>query len=261
VNAQPAASATLRLSRLAAAVFHLLASGSVAVVGALLIFRIWYPPPFDVIAGGRNLFLLLVSVDVVLGPALTFVVASPGKSIKEFRRDLLMIVLLQCAALAYGVLSIAQARPVWVSFEIDRFRVVTASDVDVSQLDEAPPDLRKLPWFGPRLIAATKPTDPNERMRAIDLALAGFDLSMIPRNWRSYAAQSDEAWRRARPVVTLFARYPTQRAEAERISASVGEPLDQLRFLPLVSRQSNGVAVMAAPDAKIVGYLPVDGFF
>ena len=60
---------TLQLGRLAAAGLHLLASAAVAAAMALLIFRLWYPPPFNVIAGGATLFMLIVSVDVVLGPA------------------------------------------------------------------------------------------------------------------------------------------------------------------------------------------------
>jgi len=34
-----------------------------------------------------------------------------------------------------------------------------------------------------------------------------------------------------------------------------------MRFLPMTSRHASGVALLAPPDARIVGYLPVDGFF
>lgn len=252
---------TLRLSRFAAASIHLATSLTVAAVGALLIFRLWYPTPYDTIAGGKSLFILMISVDVVLGPALTFVIASPGKRLSEFRRDLFVIVALQLAALGFGVHSIALARPVFLSYEIDRFRVVAAADVDLAQLKEAPPELQALPWLGPRQIAAVRPADPAEQLRSIDLGLAGFDLSMFPRNWRTYPSQSEAAWRRARPCAVLLARYPSQKQEAERIVSATGRPLADIRFLPVLSRQASWVALMASPDARIVGYLPVDGFF
>ncbi len=51
----------------------------IAALAAALVFLVWYPSPYSTLAGGTGLFLLIVSVDVVMGPALTAVVASPGK--------------------------------------------------------------------------------------------------------------------------------------------------------------------------------------
>jgi hypothetical protein len=45
-----------------------LISASIAVVAALLVFGLWYPGALRHLAGGRDLFLLVTSVDVVLGP-------------------------------------------------------------------------------------------------------------------------------------------------------------------------------------------------
>ena len=254
-------SEALKIGRFAAAGAHLLASALVALLGGLLIFRLWFPAPFDAIAGGASLFLLLVCVDVVLGPALTFVAASPGKRLFEFRRDLVVIVVLQLLAFSYGVYTIALARPVLLSFELDRFRVILAADIDNALLGEAPHELRDLSWTGPRQIAAVKPADPSEQLRSIDLALAGFDLSMVPRNWRPYASQADAAWRAARPVSSLIAKYPQQQANLAGIAAEAGQPVGALRFLPVLSRQANWSAIIAAPGARIVGYAPIDGFF
>jgi len=246
--------------RLLAAGIHLSLSACVAAAAAGVVFLIWYPPPFGAIAGGLGLFLILVSVDVVLGPTLTAVVASPGKPFRELRRDLAVIVAIQLAAFAYGISSIAIARPVYVSFEIDRFRVVTAADIETQALADAPAALRSLPWLGPKEIAAVKPTDPAEQERSIELGLAGFDLSMDPRNWRDYATQRDAAWKKARPIDALMAKYPQQAAAARNIAAHAGQELNTLRFLPLMARRAIWSAVIAPPDARIVGYLPVDGF-
>lgn len=233
----------------------------VAACVALVIFRIWYPPPFAAISGGFGLFGLIVGIDVILGPALTAVIASPAKPLGELRRDLAFIVLLQAAAFGYGVYSLALARPVWLAFEVDRMRVVTAADIDDSVLDEAPPELRSLSWTGPRLIAAIKPTDPAEQLRSVELGLAGFDLAMVPRNWRPYATQLDAVWRTARPASQLAAKYPHARQDFDAIAAIAEQRLEDLRFLPLLSRQASWVTLIAAPGARVVGHLPLDGFF
>ncbi len=250
-----------RSRRLRAASLHLAASAIVAGIAAAVIFRVWYPPPYSAIAGGLSLLALLVSVDTVLGPLLTAVVAGPSKPLPELRRDLAVIVIVQSAAFAYGVHTIALARPVYLSFEIDRFRVITAADVEPGSLRDAPADLQSLPWTGPKLIAAVKPSDPAEQMRSVELGLAGLDLSMIPRNWRDYASQRARAWQVARPVSSLSARYPQAASGLSRIGAEASQPVDALRFLPLMSRRESWVAVVAAPDARVVGYLPLDGFF
>ena len=249
------------LTRLKAACIHLLASGLVAAVAAALVFLVWYPAPFATLAGGASLFLLIVSVDVVLGPALTAVVASPGKGRAELMRDLAVIVVLQLAAFGYGLYTMAMARPVALAFEIDRFRVVTAADIESASLADAPPALQTLPWTGPRQIAAIKPTDPSEQMKALELGLAGFDLSMQPKYWREYAPLADAAWRAARPVPVLLAKYPQLASEVARIAKEVDQPAQALRFLPLMSRRESWVTFLAEPGARVVGHLPVDGFF
>ncbi len=247
--------------RLRAGGIHLGLSVGVAALAALLVFRVWYPPPFATLAGGFDLFLLLVSVDVVIGPVLTTVAASAGKPRPELVRDLAVIVTLQLAAFGYGLYSMAMARPVVLTFEVDLFRVVSAADVDTDTLAEAPPALRDLSWAGPRLIAAVKPLDASEQLKSIELGLAGVHLSYIPRFWRDYASFSDAAWRAARPLAEVIARYPEAREPAALIAQQSGRPLQELRFVPLVARRASWIAVVASPGATIVGYLPVDGFF
>src|SRR5215203_5024648 len=223
--------------RLKPAAIHLSLSVAVAAVAALLIFRLWYPSPYDQMAGGAALFFLLVSVDVVMFPALTFVAANPVKPRREFRRDVAMIVVLQAAALAYGVYTIALARPVYESFEVDRFRIVTAADIEKDELAKAPAPLRELPWQGPRVIAAVPPGDAGEQFKATELALAGIEVSMVPSNWRPYAELSQRAWSMARPVTLLATKYPAIADDVARVAAASGTPIGDLRFLPVLSRQ------------------------
>ncbi|NTV87211.1 MAG: pilus assembly protein, partial [Burkholderiaceae bacterium] len=115
--------------RARAAAVHLCISLLVAGVAAGLVFGLWYPYPYREISGGRELFLLVVAVDVVLGPLVTFVVFNRTKPRKELVRDLALVGLMQLAGLAYGLWTVHEARPVHLVFEIDRFRAVHAVDV------------------------------------------------------------------------------------------------------------------------------------
>ncbi len=249
------------LTRLKAAGIHLLASGFVAALAAALVFLVWYPPPYATLAGGTSLFLLIVGVDVVLGPALTAVVASPGKGRAELLRDLAVIVAIQLAAFGYGLYTMALARPVLLVFEVDRLRVVTAADIDPASLTEAPLALQPLSWTGPRRIAAVKPSDPDQQMKSIEMSLAGIDLAMQPAQWRDYTAHADDVWRVSRPVSILLFKHPQLAPHVTAIAQSAGQSPQDLRFLPLMSRQASWVSLIAAPGARVVGHLPVDGFF
>ena len=45
-------------------------------------FGLWFPGIYRTVAGGRDLFLLVTGVDVVLGPLLTFAVFNVRKGLE-----------------------------------------------------------------------------------------------------------------------------------------------------------------------------------
>lgn len=115
--------------RLRAAAIHLGISALVAAAAAWLVFAVWYPYPYREISGGRELFTLIVVVDVILGPLMTLIIFNRTKPRTELVRDLAVVALIQLAGLGYGLWSVYAARPVHMVFEFDRFRAVHAVDV------------------------------------------------------------------------------------------------------------------------------------
>lgn len=221
---------------------------------------VWYPSPFAALTQVGPVFWMLVGIDIVVGPALTLVIAKPTKLRAELIRDLSVIAALQLAALGYGLHSVSAARPVALVFEVDLLRLVTANEIDDSTLAEAPANLRLLSWSGPRLMAVAKPTDPDEQLRTIELGLSGIALAALPRYWRDYETQVEQVWQKSRPVSDLLAKYPQLKQDLAAIASQAGQSPEVLRFLPLMSRRSSWVSVLA-PGARVVGHLPVDGFF
>src|SRR5262245_29793319 len=133
------------VSRIRPAAYHLLGSTLVAGLGTLLLVWLWYPYPHNRLAGGLQLMAIMLSVDIVLGPVLTLVVAAPGKLVRALARDMAVIVVVQLFALGYGLHVLAAARPIGLVFEVDQMRVVSAADIDPDMLGQAPPALRSLP--------------------------------------------------------------------------------------------------------------------
>ena len=115
------------VAALRASLFHLAISCLVAAGAAALVFGLWFPFPYRYLSGGRELFLLIVAVDVVSGPLLTAVLFSPTKPRKELWLDLSIVVLLQLGTLGYGLYTVQAARPLYLVLELDRFKVIARS--------------------------------------------------------------------------------------------------------------------------------------
>src|SRR4029078_12975478 len=110
------------MSRWKAAGIHLSISLLIGLIVGALLFGVWYPPPYFHAAGADQLVLLLVSVDIVLGPLLTLVVFKSGKWGLKF--DLTLIAVMQTIALVYGLSVVLRSRPVFLVAAVDRFVLV-----------------------------------------------------------------------------------------------------------------------------------------
>ena len=64
---------------------HLAISIIVAIAAALLVFLVWYPSPLQKAIGVGDVFWMMLGIDVVLGPLLTFVVFKQGKKNAQVR--------------------------------------------------------------------------------------------------------------------------------------------------------------------------------
>ena len=245
--------------RARAAGIHLAISCAIAALAAALVFGLWYPGAYRRLSGGRELFLLVTGVDVALGPLLTFAVFNLKKGWPHLRRDLAIIGALQLAALGYGMHTVFVARPVAMVFEVDRFRVVTAVDIDDDELAKASPPYRTLPLTGPLLVGARKPEKGDESNDALFKGLAGVDLAARPSFWQPYENSIAAVLQKSRPTTDLLAHYPKEAEALRQELAGMKADPAATRFLPLTAR--GDWVVVLDREAKILGVLRVDGFF
>ena len=253
-------------SRLRASAIHLCISLLVAALAALLVFGVWYPYPYREISGGRDLFLLVVGVDVVMGPLLTLAVFNLNKPRTELRRDLGVIGLLQLAALAYGLWTVAVARPVHLVFELDRFRVVHAIEVPAELLRKAPANLQQLSFTGPTLLSVREFRDSNESFEATMAALQGVALGARPDLWQPYAAAKPQILARAKPLAELKLRFPARAVDIDNAlrsaasAASGARPAESVGYIPLVGRQTFWTVLLDRNTAEVIAFVPLDSF-
>jgi hypothetical protein len=253
----------IRLKRAAkAALFHLLGSLFVALAGAVLVFGLWYPQPYSELAGGRSLFLLLVTVDVICGPLLTLIVYSPHKPADTLWRDIGVVVLLQLSALAYGLHTMMEARPVFLAYEGDRFRVVVVPDVQKDQLDQARPELQRLSLTGPRTIGVKLATGNDaDYMSSLQLSMRGLHPAFRPARWVPYESQVTEVAAAAKPLADLRQKHKDQQALIDGLVAQSEVPEARLGYLPLVApRTDEWVVIVDRTTAQPKGFAALSGW-
>jgi hypothetical protein len=249
-------------SRLLAAAIHLTLSLAVAAAAAGLVFGIWYPYPYREISGGSHLFLIVVAVDVIMGPLLTLVVFNRNKPPAELRRDLTVIGVLQVAALAYGLWTVAVARPVHLVFEIDRFRVVHAMEIPEEEMHLAPPEFRRLPWTGPTLLSVRDFSSPQEGSDATLAALQGLPLGARPFLWQRYDKATPQVLKIARPLSELKTRFPDRVSmieDALRSGPDQGTSRSVV-YAPMTGRGQFWTVLLDLRTTEVIAFVPIDSF-
>ncbi|MBV7457057.1 hypothetical protein KW843_21420 [Acidovorax sp. sif1233] len=247
---------------LKASTTHLLVTVMIATLAAILVFYVWYPWPFYELVSGRELFWLVIGVDVVCGPLLTLVLWNPAKSARELTLDMSLVGLIQAAALAYGMSTVTDTRPVRLVFEVDRIRLVSAAEVNSAHLAHAVKGLQQLPWMGPVLVGIRQPKDNQEMLESIDMSLEGLEPSLRPDWWQTYDLSIPQVLKAGRSIAVLRANRP---ADAERINTAVRAaktPESDLIWLPLTAgRRFDWVVFLHKSTALPVSYARIDGFF
>lgn len=245
-----------------AAAWHLLGSAIIAGMVAVVVFGLWYPHPYDKLAGGQDLFLLMLVVHLICGPALTMILFNPRKPRRELLVNIGLVILLQSAALVYGVVSVAQARPVFLAFEGDRFRVVSVADVDIESLPDARPEFRDFSYRGPRIIGVhlVQPSEP-EYVNSIRAALQGLHPAYRPDRWIAYDEVRQGAANQARDLSLLRVRYPDKAALFDKTVEESNRKEGALGFYPVQAyKTSDWIVIVEREHGEVISFLPLDGW-
>ena len=238
---------------------HFLVTASIAAIAAGVIFFVWYPDPFQDMMGGTKLFMLISACDLALGPLTSLVIYNSKKSRRALVFDYCVVGAVQLAALAYGVVSIANARPAYVVFAKDRFEIPLAAELEDKDLQEAKEPYRSRPMWGPKIIGTQSPTDRAERQALLFSGVAGKDIHMFPKYYVPYEAVKEQVKQRAMPLDTLYQHHP----EAKQMvaDAKLKLPESELRWLPIRGKGfSFWTVVLDANGGPPLAYIPVDPY-
>lgn len=249
----------LRQSLLPASM-HLGFSIVIASFIAGIIFWIWYPWPYHEFSGGRDIFLLLIGVDIVCGPVLTLLLFTTSKPKKLLYIDLGLICAIQMTALLYGVATAWSARPIYLVAEIDRFKVITRAEISDGEIEKLPDNLRTAAWKKPMVIGIREPVSTEERNKVLFESLqGGRDYAERPEFYVAYADHSaKKSLEKSKRLVDFIKKYPGLGAWSDNYARTKNVPIETIRYLPVRARE-DWIAILDE-NGYVADFVKGDGF-
>ena len=181
---------------------HLTSSILIALFVISMVFLVWYPLPLAKAVGVTHIFLMLLVIDVILGPLLGLLVYKEGKKTLKF--DLIVIIIIQIAALCYGVYSIEQGRPAWLVYNVDRFDLVRKNDIILENIDQAQPQFQHVSWASPQFAAVKLAASAQQRQDDMFTeALEGISIAQKPERYVDFAQAKTQIQSRAQNLEDL----------------------------------------------------------
>ncbi len=243
------------MTRWKASGIHLTLSIFIAVTASLLMLLLWYAPPFFAAAGGKEVLLIMLGVDVTLGPLITLIIFNTKKTRRALTFDFLVIALLQFSALAYGMNVMFHGRPVFVVFIKDSYDMVLANQLSDEDIRKAQAEYRSLPVTGPVYVYSALPTEIKARNEVVMAAFSGKDLPFFPAYYQPYAGHEPAVAAAAKPIADLRKLNPSRAAEIDSEIKNNGWIEAEIGFVPLRSKFEDMTVVVNKRDGKILKML------
>jgi hypothetical protein len=239
--------------RLKAFSLHLLASAAALTLILGSLYLGWYRWPGWYLANATQVVLVMICVDVVLGPTLTFIIANKNKSRRELSRDIGVIVAVQLCALIYGSVSLWNGRPLYYVFSQDALSVEQAYDIDVEQANlgrqqnaELAPHWYSLPrWvFVPPSIAAA--------------TAKGDDVTAMPKFYRPWNDGLPLLKGQLKKMNELRFFLPHEKKILNQRMQAAGLPSDQSNSIAITGRRRPLLAVFDPVTLEITRTFKID---
>ncbi len=228
---------------------HLSISAIIAVCTLLLIFRFWYPVPLYSAVGVTKIFLILLAVDMSLGPLLTLIIAAPSKSRRALRFDLFIIGLVQLSALMYGIYKIELGRPIWIAFDTFRFEIVQAAMIDYSELNKdefynAQPLFSKPNWVA--IVPPQSVQEKNERL------FYELEQGVAPSGRPIFYQDMDLAWAKIKQEAHSLANLSQYNPQSV-VATILADYKEADAYLPLLAPQIDMTVLLNTRQEEIMG--------
>lgn len=241
-------------SKLKAFAIHLCGSAVVIALYLAMVFLVWYPYPYYSIEKVWDVIRVVVSVDVFIGPLLTLVVYRVGKA--SLRFDMTVIIIVQLAALFWGLSVTYSQRPVFAALVSDNYivSIVAASEVDINRIGS--PELEVSPWSKPRLVYVDLPYTDQEysRIGKENLA-AGRRFAQYAQFYRPVDQFRQVVVDHAIDIDSRMKQFPQLKQAIETLLGRHGGKIDDYIFISVEGRVAIGLLMIRQDNLQVVDAL------
>lgn len=186
------------MNRYQAFAVHMAISLVIFFVLLVCITQYWYPGILFDTGNGWKAIALIVSIDLILGPLLTFIVFNPKKSSLKF--DLWVIALVQVAALTYGTWTIHSSRPLAIAYINNSFVTFYANAKNAEEIKDVVKQLNTR-----QLFYVFKDANPSQSLNSNQLESYSKHAQTVITNISAYhqpAINNDGIWIQVDPLVS-----------------------------------------------------------
>jgi hypothetical protein len=236
--------------RLKALGLHLLASATVLTLVLGSLYFGWYRWPGWYLTEVTEVVMVMIGVDIVLGPLLTFVVAGTTKPRSVLKRDIAVIVSVQLCALIYGATSLWNGRPLYYAFSPPVIQLVQAYDISA---DDAAIGRTQNPEFAPhwyslpRWTWATLPQDVLDRDKINHVSVAEDDPISLPKYFKPWDQGLPSLRSQLRKIDKVAYFAPGDKKAIKERMQALGMSSDESNAIPFIGR---GKPLLAVFDLK-----------
>ncbi len=196
---------------------HLFISLMIALMVICLVFFVWYPTPLAKAVGVTHIFLMMLAIDVIVGPVLGLLVYKEDKKTLKF--DLMVIIVIQIAALCYGIYSIEQGRPVWLAYNVDRIELVRNNEIIQDHVDQTQTQFQQPSWLKPQYVGVEFSQDAKQRGDDMFAeVLGGISIAQKPERYVEIEKVKSQIQQHAQDLA-LLAQYNDDKALVKKIVA------------------------------------------
>ena len=217
---------------------HFALSLFIALTIVIFVKTQWYPLPLLKATGVMPVFTGIVAVQVVLWPLLSLFVYKENK--KSLRFDLSTILILQMAFWLFSLYALAQGRPAWIAYTLERFELVKVNEIIPTDLDSINSDFKSPAWTGPQFVGTTLSEDAEVRSKhLLEEVLGGISIAQRPEQYVNIEIMKDKMLKEQQSLEEL-SKYN----EISEVDKALASYPDAHGFIPLRAQQVDMVVLL-----------------
>ncbi len=217
---------------------HFALSLFIALTIVIFVKTQWYPLPLLKATGILPVFTAIIAVQVVLWPLLSLFVYKENK--KSLKFDLIIIVIVQIAFWVFSLYALAQGRPAWIAYTLERFELVKANEIVTTDIDNINSDFKSPTWIGPQFVGTMVSEDADMRSKhLLEEVLGGISIAQRPEQYVNIDIMKDRMLKEQQSLAELR-KYN----EISKVNKALASYPDAHGYIPLRAQQVDMVVLL-----------------